>query len=170
VRGSITTIHAPTNSQSVVDAPHDDPRRARASMLSLIPTSTNSATAVTLIVPELASKLDSIAVRAPILNASIVDAVFQVARDTTVGEVNQVFEVASRSDRLRGILGYETRPLVSVDYARDPRSGVVDALCTRVTDHRLVKVLAWYDNEWGYANRLVELAGLVAASADSTRV
>jgi glyceraldehyde 3-phosphate dehydrogenase len=169
VRGSITTIHAPTNSQSVVDAPHDDPRRARASMLSLIPTSTNSATAVTLIVPELAGKLDSIAVRAPILNASLVDAVFQVGRDTTVGEVNRLFETASRSDRLRGILGYETRPLVSVDYARDPRSGVVDALSTRVTDHRLVKVIAWYDNEWGYANRLVELAGLVAAATDSVR-
>jgi glyceraldehyde 3-phosphate dehydrogenase len=168
-RGSITTIHAPTNSQSVVDAPHDDPRRARASMLSLIPTSTNSATAVTLIVPELAGKLDSIAIRAPILNASIVDAVFQVARDTTVAEVNGVFEAASQSERLRGILGYETRPLVSVDYARDPRSGIVDALSTRVTDHRLVKVLAWYDNEWGYANRLVELAGLVAASADTVR-
>jgi glyceraldehyde 3-phosphate dehydrogenase len=164
-RGSVTTLHAPTNSQSVVDAPHDDPRRARASQLSLIPTSTNSATAVTLIVPELVGKLDSVAVRAPVLNASMVEAVFQVERDTTVDEVNRLFEDAARSARLRGILGYEARPLVSADYARDPRSAVVDALSTRVTDRRLVKVMAWYDNEWGYANRLVELAALVAAAS-----
>jgi glyceraldehyde 3-phosphate dehydrogenase len=131
VRGSVTTIHAPTNSQSVVDAPHDDPRRARASMLNLIPTSTNSATAVTLIVPELAGKLDSVAIRSPVMNASMVDAVFQVERDTTGVEVNALLEAASRSERLRGILGYEERPLVSADYARDPRSGVVDALSTR---------------------------------------
>ena len=163
-RGLVTTIHNPTNTQSVHDAPHKDPRRARASMLSLIPTSTNSATAVTQIVPELKGKLDSIAVRAPVLNASITDCVFQVARDVTVDEVNGIFEGASRSDRLAGILGYETRPLVSVDYARDPRSGIVDGLSTRVTDGRLVKVLAWYDNEWGYANRMVELAALVAVS------
>jgi glyceraldehyde 3-phosphate dehydrogenase len=165
----VTTIHDPTNTQSVVDAPHKDPRRGRASMLNLIPTSTNSATAVTLIVPELEGKLDSIAVRAPVLNASMVDAVFQVERDTTVDEVNRLFEAASRSEMLSGILGYETRPLVSADYARDPRSGVVDALSTRVTDGQLVKIMAWYDNEWGYANRLVELAGLVAAEADAGR-
>ena len=131
VRGSVTTIHAPTNSQSVVDAPHEDPRRARASMLNLLPTSTNSATAVTLIVPELAGKLDSVAIRSPVMNASMVDAVFQVERDTTVVEVNALLEAASRSERLRGILGYEERPLVSADHARDPRSGVVDALSTR---------------------------------------
>jgi glyceraldehyde 3-phosphate dehydrogenase len=169
VRGVVTTIHDPTNTQSVVDAPHKDPRRGRASMLNLIPTSTNSATAVTLIVPELEGKLDSIAVRAPVLNASMVDAVFQVERDTTVDEVNRLFEASSRSEMLSGILGYETRPLVSADYARDPRSGVVDALSTRVTDGQLVKIMAWYDNEWGYANRLVELAGLVAAEADAGR-
>jgi glyceraldehyde 3-phosphate dehydrogenase len=134
-------------------------------MLNLIPTSTNSATAVTLIVPELAGKLDSVAIRSPVMNASMVDAVFQVERDTTVEEVNALLEAASRGERLRGILGYEERPLVSADYARDPRSGVVDAPSTRVTDRRLVKVMAWYDNEWGYANRLVELAALVAASA-----
>jgi len=169
VRGTVTTIHDPTNTQSVVDAPHDDPRRGRASMLSLIPTSTNSATAVTLIVPELAGKLDSVAVRAPVLNASMVDAVFQVERDTTVDEVNGLFERASRSERLGSILGYETRPLVSADYARDPRSGVVDALSTRVTDGRLVKIMAWYDNEWGYANRIVELAAVLAESAGTVR-
>jgi len=160
-RGLVTTIHDPTNTQSVHDAPHKDPRRARASQLSLIPTSTNSATAVTLIIPELAGKLDSIAVRAPVLNASLTDCVFQVARDTTVEEVNALLEQAANSDTLRGILGYETRPLVSADYARDPRSAIVDALSTRVTDGCLVKVLAWYDNEWGYANRLVELAALL---------
>ena len=164
VRGLVTTIHDPTNTQSVHDAPHRDPRRARASMLSLIPTSTNSATAVTEIVPELRGKLDSIAVRAPVLNASICDCVFQVARDVTTDEINGIFERASQSDRLSGILGYETRPLVSADYARDPRSGIVDALSTRVTDGRLVKVLAWYDNEWGYANRLIDLAARVAVS------
>jgi glyceraldehyde 3-phosphate dehydrogenase len=169
VRGSVTTIHAPTNSQSVVDAPHDDARRARSSLVNLIPTSTNSATAVTLIVPELAGKLDSIAVRVPVLNASLVDGVFQVERDTTVEDVNALFAAAASSERLRGILGYEERPLVSSDFVRDPRSGVVDALSTTVTDKRLVKVLAWYDNEWGYANRLVELAALVAASAASAR-
>ena len=163
-RGLVTTIHDPTNTQSVHDAPHKDPRRARASMLSLIPTSTNSATAVTEIVPELKGKLDSIAVRAPVLNASLCDCVFQVARDVTASEVNAVLERASQSARLQGILGYEARPLVSVDYARDPRSGIIDALSTRVTDRRLVKVLAWYDNEWGYANRLVELAAMVAQS------
>lgn len=160
-RGLVTTIHDPTNTQSVHDAPHKDPRRARASQLSLIPTSTNSAKAVTMILPELEGKLDSIAVRAPVLNASLTDCVFHVARDTTVEEVNALLEEASRSERLRGILGFETRPLVSVDYAGDPRSSIVDALSTRVTDGRLVKVLAWYDNEWGYANRLVELAAMV---------
>ena len=162
-RGTVTTIHAPTNTQSVNDAAHADPRRARASQVSLIPTSTNSATAVTLIIPELAGRLDSIAVRAPVMNASLVDAVFHVSRDTTVEEVNQLLERASTTSPLEGILGFETRPLVSADYARDPRSGVVDASSTRVTDGRLVKVLVWYDNEWGYANRLVELAALVSS-------
>jgi glyceraldehyde 3-phosphate dehydrogenase len=169
VRGSVTTIHDPTNTQSVVDAPHKDARRARASMLNLIPTTTNSATAVTLIVPELTGRLDSIAVRAPVLNASIVDGVFQVERATHADEVNEIFRAAADTERLRGILGYETRPLVSADYARDPRSAIVDALATRVTDGMLVKVLAWYDNEWGYANRLVELAGMVASEAGDTR-
>lgn len=161
-RGLITTIHDPTNTQSVHDAPHKDPRRARASQLNLIPTSTNSATAVGLIIPELNGKLDSIAVRAPVMNASITDCVFQTARDTTVDEVNTLLERAAASGPLAGILGFETRPLVSSDYARDPRSAIVDALSTRVTDRRLVKVLAWYDNEWGYANRMVELAAMVA--------
>ncbi len=161
-RGLVTTIHDPTNTQSVHDHAHSDPRRARASQLNLIPTSTNSATAVTMIVPELKGKLDSIAVRAPVLNASITDCVFQVARDTTVEEVNRLLSEAAAGGPLVGILGVEERPLVSSDYAGDARSSIVDLLSTRVTDRRLVKVLAWYDNEWGYANRLVELAARVA--------
>ena len=161
-RGVVTTIHDPTNTQRVHDAPHKDPRRARASQVNLIPTSTNSATAVTLIVPELAGKLDSIAVRAPVLNASMVDFVFTASRPTTVDEINDVLAAAAASGPLVGILGVEARPLVSSDFAGDPRSGIVDLGCTRVTDGTLVKVMAWYDNEWGYANRLVELAGLGA--------
>jgi glyceraldehyde 3-phosphate dehydrogenase len=161
-RGVVTTIHNPTNTQRVHDAPHTDPRRARASQVNLIPTSTNSATAVTLIIPELAGKLDSIAVRAPVLNASMVDLVFQASREATAEEVNGALAAAAAEGPLVGILGVESRPLVSSDFAGDPRSGIVDLACTRVTDGTLVKVMAWYDNEWGYANRLVELAGLVA--------
>jgi glyceraldehyde 3-phosphate dehydrogenase len=160
-RGTATTIHAPTNTQVVIDAPHADARRARASQLSLIPTSSNSAYAVTMIVPELKGRLESLAVRVPVMNASLVDAVFQVARDTTIDEVNALFAAAAQSERLRGILGYETRPLVGADYVGDPRSGIVDALSTRVTDRRLVKILAWYDNEGGYASRMADLARLM---------
>jgi glyceraldehyde 3-phosphate dehydrogenase len=163
-QGMITTIHAPTNTQSVHDAPHHDPRRARASQLSLIPTSTNSAKAIGLIIPELAGRLDSVAVRAPILNASLTDCSFHVSRRTTTDEVNSALQNAAATGPLEHILGFETRPLVSVDYAGDPRSAIVDAGCTRVVDDRLVKVMAWYDNEWGYANRMVELACRVARS------
>ncbi len=162
-RGSITTLHDMTNTQTLVDAPHKDLRRARAASLSLIPTTTGSATAIGLIFPELLGKLDGLAVRVPLLNASLTDAVFEVARPTTVPEVNALLRAAAEGP-LAGILGYEQRPLVSVDYKDDPRSGVVDALSTMVTDATQVKVLAWYDNEWGYANRLVELAAIVAAS------
>ena len=162
-RGSITTLHDVTNTQTIVDAPHKDLRRARAASLSLIPTTTGSATAIGLIFPELQGKLDGIAVRVPLLNASLTDAVFEVARPTTVEEVNALLKAAADGP-LEGILGYEERPLVSVDYKDDPRSGVVDALSTMVTDGTQVKVLAWYDNEWGYANRMVELAGAVARS------
>lgn len=156
-RGSITTLHDQTNTQTIVDAPHRDLRRARAAGLSLIPTTTGSATAIGLIFPELQGKLDGLAVRVPLLNASLTDAVFEVARPTTVEEVNALLQ-AGADGPLHGILGHETRPLVSVDFVNDPRSGVVDALSTMVTDGTQVKVLAWYDNEWGYANRLVELA------------
>ena len=162
-RGSITTLHDATNTQVVVDAPHKDLRRARAAGMSLIPTTTGSATAIGLIFPELQGRLDGLAVRVPLLNASLTDAVFDVARPTTVEEVNELLRAAADGP-LRGILGYEERPLVSIDYKDDPRSGVVDALSTLVTDGTQVKVLAWYDNEWGYANRLLELARKVALS------
>lgn len=163
LRGSIITLHDVTATQTVVDAPHKDLRRARAAGLSLIPTSTGSATAIGLILPELEGKLDGLAVRVPLLNASLTDAVLEVARGTTVAEVNALLAAAADGP-LAGILGYEERPLVSVDYKDDPRSAVVDALSTRVTDGTQVKVLAWYDNEWGYANRMVELAARVAGS------
>jgi glyceraldehyde 3-phosphate dehydrogenase len=159
--GQITTLHDMTNTQVVVDAPHKDLRRARAASLSLIPTSTGSATAIGLIFPELQGKLDGLAVRVPMLNASLTDCVFEVDRPTSVEEVNGLLAAAAGGE-LSGILGYETRPLVSVDYRDDPRSGIVDALSTTVVDGTQVKVLAWYDNEWGYANRLVELAAAVA--------
>ena len=160
-RGSITTLHDVTNTQTVVDAPHKDLRRARAASMSLIPTTTGSATAIGLIFPELEGKLDGLAVRVPLLNASLTDCVFEVQRPTTVEEVNALLRDASHG-ALAGILGYEERPLVSIDYKDDPRSAIVDAPSTMVTDGTQVKILAWYDNEWGYANRLVELARKVA--------
>ncbi len=163
LRGSITTLHDLTNTQTIVDAPHKDLRRARAAGVSLIPTSTGSATAIGLIFPELDGKLDGLAVRVPLLNASLTDAVFEVARPTTVDEINGLLKAAAGGP-LAGILGYEERPLVSVDYKDDPRSAIVDELSTRVTDQTQVKVLAWYDNEWGYANRMVELAAILAGS------
>ncbi len=162
-RGSITTLHDLTNTQTIVDAPHRDLRRARAAGLSLIPTTTGSATAIGLIFPELQGRLDGLAVRVPLLNASLTDCVFEVERPTTIDEVNGLLRAAADGP-LAGILGYEERPLVSVDYRDDPRSAIVDAPSTLVTDGTQVKVLAWYDNEWGYANRLVELAAIVAST------
>lgn len=159
--GIITTIHDITNTQIVVDAPHKDLRRARASSLSLIPTTTGSATAIGLIYPELNGKLNGLAVRVPLLNASLTDCVFEVSRATTIREINHLFNAAAEGC-LQGILGYEERPLVSVDYKDDPRSAIVDALSTMVVDETQVKILAWYDNEWGYVNRMVELARKVA--------
>ena len=156
--GQITTIHDPTNTNVVVDAPHKDLRRARSAMASLAPTTTGSATAIALIYPELKGKLNGHAVRAPVLNASLTDCVFELQRATTPEEVNGLFEAAAKSGPLQGILGYETRPLVSADYARDTRSGIVDAPSTMVTDGTLLKVYAWYDNEMGYACRMVDLA------------
>jgi glyceraldehyde 3-phosphate dehydrogenase len=160
--GMITTIHSSTNTQSVHDQPHKDLRRARASSLSLVPTTTGSATAIGLIFPELQGKLDGQAVRVPLLNSSLTDCVFEVNRPTTVDEVNQLLHTAAEGV-LQGILAYETRPLVSMDFVTDPHSAIVDAACTMVTNGTQVKIYAWYDNEWGYANRYVELARKVAA-------
>lgn len=158
--GQITTIHDPTNTNVVVDAPHKDLRRARSALLSLQPTTTGSATAIALIYPELKGKLNGHAVRAPVLNASLTDCVFEVARKTTVEEVNALFKAAAEG-QLAGILGFETRPLVSADFNNDTRSSIVDAASTMVTDETLLKVYAWYDNEVGYACRMVDLANIV---------
>jgi len=161
--GVITTIHDITNTQTAIDAPHKDLRRARASSLSLIPTSTGSATAISLIYPELKGKLNGIAVRVPLLNASLTDCVFEVAKPTSAEEVNALLKKAAEGP-LKGILGYEERPLVSVDFKDDPRSAIIDALSTMVVDGTSVKILAWYDNEIGYVNRMMELARKVAQS------
>lgn len=158
--GSMTTIHNITNTQTILDAPHKDLRRARACSVSLIPTTTGSATAITHIFPELAGKLNGHAIRVPIANASITDCVFEVERDTTVAEVNALLKQASQNE-LQNILGFEERPLVSIDYKTDPRSSIIDALSTMVVNGTQVKLYVWYDNEWGYANRTAELARMV---------
>ncbi len=157
--GQITTLHNPTNTNLVVDAPHKDLRRARSAMVNLAPTSTGSATAIALIYPELKGKLNGHAVRVPALNASLTDCVFELNRATTAEEVNALFAAAAQpGSPLAGVLGYEPLPLVSADYARDTRSSIVDGLSTMVTDGTLLKVYAWYDNEMGYATRMVDLA------------
>ncbi|MGI1660721.1 ArsJ-associated glyceraldehyde-3-phosphate dehydrogenase [Palleronia sp. KMU-117] len=161
--GSITTIHDVTNTQTIVDRPAKDMRRARSALLNLIPTTTGSATAITLIYPELKGRLNGHAVRVPLLNASLTDCVFEVERPTTVEEVNALFEAAA-SGPLQGILGFERRPLVSSDFTNDPRSSIVDGPSTMVVNGTQVKVYAWYDNEWGYACRLADIARMVAAS------
>jgi glyceraldehyde 3-phosphate dehydrogenase len=158
--GSITTIHDLTNTQTILDAPHKDLRRARACGTSLIPTTTGSATAITEIFPELKGRLNGHAIRVPLANASITDCVFEVERATTAEEVNSLLKQAAEQE-LSGILGYEERPLVSVDYKTDPRSSIIDALSTLVINGTQVKLYAWYDNEWGYANRVAELARMV---------
>jgi glyceraldehyde 3-phosphate dehydrogenase len=163
VHGSMTTIHDITNTQTILDAPHKDLRRARACGMSLIPTTTGSATAITHIFPELKGKLNGHAVRVPLANASLTDCVFEVARSTTEDEVNGLLQEAA-DGALKGILGYEERPLVSIDYKTDPRSSIIDALSTMVVNGTQVKLYAWYDNEWGYANRTAELTRLVGRS------
>jgi glyceraldehyde 3-phosphate dehydrogenase len=163
VHGCMTTIHDITNTQTIVDKGHKDLRRARACGQSLIPTSTGSAKAITKIFPELSGKLNGHAVRVPLLNASLTDFVFEAARPVTAEEVNGYFREAAAGE-LKDILGYEERPLVSVDYLNDPRSSIVDALSTMVIDGTQVKVYAWYDNEWGYVNRMMDLAALLARS------
>ncbi len=162
--GSITTIHDVTNTQTIVDRPAKDLRRARSALNSLIPTTTGSATAITLIYPELTGRLNGHAVRVPLLNASLTDCVFEVERATTAEEVNALFKAAA-DGALRGILGYEERPLVSTDYTNDERSSIVDAMSTMVINGTQVKMYAWYDNEMGYAHRLVDVALMVGATA-----
>lgn len=162
--GQITTLHDPTNTNVVVDAPHRDLRRARSALLSLQPTTTGSATAIALIYPELKGKLNGHAVRVPVLNASLTDCVFELARRSSAAEVNDLFAAAA-GGVLAGILGIEQRPLVSADYANDTRSCVVDAPSTMLTDDTLLKIYAWYDNEMGYACRMVDLANIVLRAA-----
>ena len=159
--GCMTTIHDITNTQTIVDRGHKDLRRARACGQSLIPTSTGSAKAITKIFPELTGKLNGHAVRVPLLNASLTDFVFEAARPVSVDEVNALFKKAAEGELL-GILGYEERPLVSIDYVNDPRSSIVDALSTMVIDETQVKIYAWYDNEWGYVNRMMDIARMIA--------
>ncbi|MCH8553076.1 MAG: ArsJ-associated glyceraldehyde-3-phosphate dehydrogenase [Natronospirillum sp.] len=155
--GSMTTIHDITNTQTIIDAPHKDLRRARSCGSSLIPTTTGSATAITEIFPELKGRLNGHAVRVPLTNASLTDSVFEVEKPTTAEAVNALLKAAAEGE-LKGVLGYEERPLVSIDYRTDPRSGIVDALSTMVVNETQVKLYTWYDNEWGYVNRMVELA------------
>ncbi|RVT83379.1 type I glyceraldehyde-3-phosphate dehydrogenase [Rhodobacteraceae bacterium CCMM004] len=161
--GSITTIHDVTNTQTIVDRPAKDARRARSALTSLIPTTTGSATAITLIYPELKGRLNGHAVRVPLLNASLTDCVFEMDRETTEDEVNALFSAAAAGP-LKGILGYETRPLVSADFLNDPRSVIVDAPSTMVVNGTQVKVYAWYDNEWGYTCRLGDILRMVAGA------
>ncbi len=161
--GMITTMHDVTNTQTIVDAPHKDLRRARSCLNSLIPTSTGSATAITMIYPELLGKLDGLAVRIPLLNASLTDIVLELPRQVTKEEINALLQKAAEGE-LKGILGYEEKPLVSADFTNDTRSGIVDALSTMVTDSTQLKLLVWYDNEIGYANRMMELTEKVALS------
>lgn len=162
VRGTMTTMHDLTNTQVVVDKGDKDWRRARASSMSLSPTTTGSAKAIGEIFPELNGQLNGLAVRVPLLNASLTDFVFTPSRPTTAEEVNALLKAGSET--MPEILGYETRPLVSIDFVNDARSSIVDAPSTLVIDERMVKVLAWYDNEWGYANRMAELASMVGSA------
>ncbi|MFP4263497.1 MAG: ArsJ-associated glyceraldehyde-3-phosphate dehydrogenase [Halomonas sp.] len=159
--GSMTTVHDITNTQSILDAPHKDLRRARACGMSLIPTTTGSAKAITVIFPELEGKLNGHAIRVPLANASLTDMVFELERGVTADEANAALQAAAEGE-LAGILGYEERPLVSIDYRTDPRSAIIDALSTMVVGGTQLKLYAWYDNEWGYANRTAELALKVA--------
>ncbi len=161
--GSITTIHDVTNTQTIVDRPAKDMRRARSALNSLIPTTTGSAKAITQIFPELTGRLNGHAVRVPLLNASLTDCVFELERETTAEEVNGLLKTAAEGP-LKGILGYEERPLVSADYVNDSRSSIIDALSTMVVNGTQLKLYAWYDNEWGYACRLADVARMVAAS------
>jgi glyceraldehyde 3-phosphate dehydrogenase len=160
--GLMTTVHSYTNDQQILDLPHKDLRRARAAAISMIPTTTGAAKATGLVLPEVAGRIDGVSIRVPTADVSIVDLVAEVERDTTKEEVNEAFRAAAKGP-MDGILGVSEEPLVSVDYIGDPRSSIVDALSTAVMDGRMVKVFAWYDNEWGYSSRVVDLVGYVGA-------
>ena len=161
-RGLMTTVHSYTNDQRILDLPHKDLRRARAAALSIIPTTTGAARAIALVLPELEGKVDGMAMRVPTPNVSIVDLVAMVEKDTSAKEVNEAFRSVAAGS-LAGILQYTDEPLVSTDYVGNPASSIVDGLATTVLDGRMVKIIAWYDNEWGYSNRSLELASYVAA-------
>ena len=161
--GLMTTIHAYTNDQNILDLPHKDLRRARAAGLSMIPTTTGAAKATALVLPQVKGKIDGMALRVPTADVSIVDLVAVLEKDTTVEEINAAFRAAADGE-LKGILGVSDEPLVSIDYTTDPRSSIVDALSTAVMDNRMVKVLSWYDNEWGYSSRIVDLVAFVGKS------
>ena len=160
-RGLMTTIHAYTHDQKILDQIHEDPRRSRAAAMSMIPTTTGAARAVGEVLPELKGKLDGSAIRVPTPNVSVVDLTFQPTRDTTKEEVNQLLKAASEGS-LKGILGYTDEPLVSIDFNHDSHSSTIDSLETTVIDGKLVRVLSWYDNEWGFSNRMVDTAGVMA--------
>jgi glyceraldehyde 3-phosphate dehydrogenase len=160
--GLMTTIHAYTNDQRILDLPHSDLRRARAAAVSMIPTTTGAAKATGLVLPEVAGRIDGMAIRVPTADVSLVDLVAEIDQDVTEEEVNAAFQVAADGP-MKGILGVSHEPLVSVDYTSDPHSSTVDALSTAVMDGRMVKVLSWYDNEWGYSSRVVDLVAFVGA-------
>ncbi len=161
-KATMTTIHSYTNDQRTLDLPHKDLRRARAAALNMIPTSTGAAAAIGLVMPDLKGKCDGFAIRVPTPNVSVVDLVAEVDKQVTAAEVNGALRTAAEGP-LNGILGYTEEPLVSSDFMRDPRSSIVDAAMTKVMGGNMVKVLAWYDNEWGYSNRIVDLVGCLAA-------
>jgi glyceraldehyde 3-phosphate dehydrogenase len=163
VNGLMTTIHAYTNDQRILDLAHSDLRRARAAAMNMIPTTTGAAKAVALVIPELKGKFDGMAIRVPTPTVSLIDLVVNLEKATTVGEVNQALKIAAEGS-LQGILGYSEEPLVSTDFKGDPRSGIVDALSTSMIGDRMLKLLVWYDNEWGYSVRCADLAALMAKS------
>ena len=158
----MTTTHAYTTDQRILDQPHSDLRRARAAAISMIPTSTGAAKAVGLVLPEVAGKLDGIAIRVPTSDVSVVDLVAEIDRDATGDQINEAFRKAAEGP-MKGVLQVCEEPLVSVDFQGNPHSSIVDALNTKVLDGNLIKVLAWYDNEWGYANRVVDVVEMVAS-------
>ena len=159
--GLMTTVHAYTSDQRILDIPHGDPRRARAAAESIIPTSTGAARAVARVIPSLEGKLNGMAMRVPIPVVSIVDLVVDLNKNVTTEEVNQAFKIAAEGE-MGGILGYSEEPLVSIDYKKDPRSSIVDGLSTMKVGEKMIKILSWYDNEWGYSNRMVDLAAYIA--------